>query len=307
MLNGVSVARRNRAEPAFVDHDLAQARFARLCAERGAVLGEGDRYANRGTRRRSRRRPTGLRLSSTRSPANGSTIMQCRRLSARAARGAPRPRDRHVVQAVEERDEVEVPALVARGVRDFEARIRTPASLARCAQSRWTARGSRSRRIPNSETPSPSGWCSRRDRNRRRRRGRRASSFSTTPSSAGSQRRADWRCSRRGRSAPCRERGRGDARPIPCLCRAEILLRALAHVKQILHDRIDAGQIDGAVRIGKAQRLLLGEVIFAGRGIVFDVAAGRLIAEPFADIALVRVRALRKLGRREPRLSPVAL
>ncbi len=67
-------------------------------------------------------------------------------------------------------------------------------------------------------------------------------------------------------------------------------------MKQVLHDRIGARQIDRAVRIGKAQSLLLAQEVLIGRGVVSDVATRRLIGEPFTDVTLVRAGARGEFG-----------
>jgi hypothetical protein len=73
-------------------------------------------------------------------------------------------------------------------------------------------------------------------------------------------------------------------------------------MKKILHYGIGARQIDWPVRVGEAQCLLFVEGILGGGAVVLDVAAGSLIREPFADVAFLGTRAIRKFrGREWPR------
>ena len=129
----------------------------------------------------------------------------------------------HVVQAVEERDEVVVRA------RDTPwpsrprsaTRSATPASaraLARALDRR--ARGSRSRRTSTSDRPSPSGSSTRRDRSRRRRPGALLELRLDAVERRNPRRSPGWRCSRAGRSARCprRDPGRARASRRPCRC-----------------------------------------------------------------------------------------
>src|SRR3546814_5902820 len=53
-----------------------------------------------------------------------------------------------------------------------------------------------------------------------------------------------------------------------------------------LDDAVGAGDDDRAVRIGHAQGLLGREGVTVGVGVVIDVAARGLVAEPFAHVAL---------------------
>ena len=60
-------------------------------------------------------------------------------------------------------------------------------------------------------------------------------------------------------------------------------------------------RVHRAVRIGEDERLLLAERVGVGVGVVVDVAAGRLAAQPFGDVARVAVGAPGQLVRRARR------
>jgi hypothetical protein len=87
--------------------------------------------------------------------------------------------------------------------------------------------------------------------------------------------------------------------PFHALTSAEILKRALAHVEEILDKQIRTRQIDRPCRVGHAERLLRVQMVFINGGIVVDVAARGLIAEPLTNVALVGLGARGQIARRE--------
>ncbi len=68
-------------------------------------------------------------------------------------------------------------------------------------------------------------------------------------------------------------------------------------MEQVLHDLVGARQVDRAVRVGEAERLLLAQEVPAAHRVVLDVAARGLVGEPLADVALVGAGALGQLVR----------
>src|ERR1700723_4445874 len=85
--------------------------------------------------------------------------------------------------------------------------------------------------------------------------------------------------------------------PLHALAAFEIIRRSPERVERRFHDVVCAGQIDGAVRVGQAQGLLRGHRPFAVCRIVLNVAACTLITQPFANVAFVGCRTLRKFSR----------
>ena len=74
-----------------------------------------------------------------------------------------------------------------------------------------------------------------------------------------------------------------------------------------LDDVVRTGHVDRTVRVGQAQRLLFAQRPLPGGRVELHVPAGALIAEPFADVALVGTGALRQFIRRQPALGQFAV
>jgi len=70
-------------------------------------------------------------------------------------------------------------------------------------------------------------------------------------------------------------------------------------VERRLHDVVRPWHVDRAVRVGQAQCLLLAHGPLVGVRVELHVAARALIAQPFADVALVGPGAFRQLSRRD--------
>lgn len=98
---------------------------------------------------------------------------------------------------------------------------------------------------------------------------------------------AGGRCNPRGRTVPCRGRGRVVFTPLHTASGTEVLHGPVLDVEQILDHRIAAGQVHRTVGIGQAQRLLVVEVVGVGAGVVVDVTARGLVGQPLPDVALV--------------------
>src|SRR5262249_27860801 len=95
--------------------------------------------------------------------------------------------------------------------------------------------------------------------------------------------------------------------PFHTFAGAEILERPRLDVKEILHDGVGARQIHRTLRVGKTERLFRAQRELARRLVVLLVAAGRLVGEPLAHVALVRRGALRQLLRSERALRELAI
>ncbi len=75
--------------------------------------------------------------------------------------------------------------------------------------------------------------------------------------------------------------------PLHALAGTEILEGTVTHVKQIAHDRVGARHVDRPVRISQAERLLGRQRKHLRGGVIFHVAAGGLVGEPFAHVPFV--------------------
>ncbi len=179
-------------------------------------------------RPRSTSAPTGEMLSSTRSLAKGFD-QHHRAVAARAPWRRARPgghRIAHVVQAVEEADEVVARAGIVVGAcaANGSCRCPTPASLRSLRLRDGIGMGVEAVETRALERPAPSAWSNGRGRSRYRRPWRRPSSLSTTPSSAGSHSGTRLPRSRRcGRTRRRRNRAGRHDRPRGCPCRCGTL------------------------------------------------------------------------------------
>ena len=95
--------------------------------------------------------------------------------------------------------------------------------------------------------------------------------------------------------------------PLHALSGLEVLECALERMERRLDDVVRTGHVNRPVRIGQAQRLLRTQRPLVGCGVVLHVSARALIAQPFADVALVGSGALRQLGRRHGALRQFAV
>ena len=209
---------------------------------------------------------------------------------------------RHVVQAVKERDDVVALTTVRGGVCDLEASI---GDAGRCGallggvDRRWVIVDADERRL-------------------RKRLGHQNRAGAMTAADVGDQR--ALREFVHG-AIECRQPRRQEVdviagaeetlgpveqalvmlAPLHALSSAKVLESAVTDMKQIADDRIGAWHVDRSVRVREAQRLLGREEERLVSGVVFDVAAGCLIGQPFANISLVRASFRReRAGRQWP-------
>ena len=78
--------------------------------------------------------------------------------------------------------------------------------------------------------------------------------------------------------------------PLDAVPTAEVLDRTIANCEKISDDLVRTRQIRWAVGVSEACRLLLVQVVPVAGHIELDIAAGRLIREPLANVALTRSR-----------------
>jgi hypothetical protein len=286
-------------EAAAVDDDLAQPGFPGLSPERGAFA-------------RQRNRHTDLRGSAVHDSAHriqvvGHAIVGERLHDHRGAVVADRlasmpghtDRIRHVVQAVEECDQVEILARVADRVSDLEARIRSTCRrrFLGCDTDRFVVivvadelriRICQRHQDGAGAVPAPDV-------------GHLGSALQLVDDAV---KRGQPRADQVGVVAGAEE-AFGSLEeagmmltPLHARSGFEVAERLLERVERGLDDVVCAGHVDRAIRVGQAQRLLRTERPLVACGVVLDVSACALIAQPFADVALVGAGALRKLGRR---------
>jgi hypothetical protein len=101
--------------------------------------------------------------------------------------------------------------------------------------------------------------------------------------------------------------------PAEALAGAEGVLDLRDGLKRAQRQHERAGRVDAAVRVGQRERLFLGHGERVVRGVVLDVAAGRLAAQPLRDVPLIGVGlggefggGGRRLGQRPVQAQPVA-